>query len=46
MNMNENLQNALAECIKSIVNGKDFIISQVPDSITQLLRWEMVSSLI
>lgn len=41
--MNEELQKALAEFVKSVLGGlqqgKDFVLTQAPDLIQQLIRW-------
>lgn len=43
--MEEKLQTALAEIINLTLQGKDFIIEQAPDVITQLLAWKFTVSL-
>lgn len=42
--MSPELQQALAEVIKSAVSAKDFIIGQIPEVIQQLLMWYGVKS--
>ena len=44
--MNEKLQEALAELINLTIQGKDFVLEQAPDVITQLLAWELTINLI
>ena len=44
--MNEKLQEALAELITLTIQGKDFVLEQAPDVITQLLAWNFTVSLI
>lgn len=42
--MREELDNKLVEVINSVTDAKDFIVSQTPDVIQQLLLWYAVSS--
>ena len=42
--MKEALDQGLIELIESTISAKDFILSEVPDVVNQLLAWEMTSS--
>lgn len=42
--MNEELQKALAEILNSAIDAKDFLLSEMPDVINQLLWWHGVKS--
>lgn len=42
--MNENLQNALTELIISTTDAKDFLLSEAPEVIHQLLTWKLVAN--
>ena len=44
--MNEKLQEVLAELITLTTQGKDFVLEQAPDVITQLLAWNFTISLL
>ena len=44
--MEEKLQTALAELINLTLQGKDFILEQAPDVITQLLAWKFTMSFV
>lgn len=42
--MNEELQRALAEILNGAIEAKDFLLSEMPDVINQLLWWHGVKS--
>lgn len=44
--MNEELQKVLAELIGSTIEAKDFLLSELPDVINQLLWWHGIKSLL
>ena len=44
--MNEQLQSALSELIQSTQDAKNFIISETPEVISQLLMWKATISVI
>jgi hypothetical protein len=44
--MNEQLQNVLTDLIVTATAAKDFVLSELPDVINQLLMWKMIESII
>lgn len=40
------MENALIEIINDVVNAKEFIISEIPEVVSQLLAWNFTISLI
>ena len=44
MNINEKLQNELANMIAHVNDGASFLVSELPDVISQLLMWRSVKS--
>lgn len=40
------LENALVTLIEKVTSGVDFLVSEIPDVVHQLLMWNMVESLI
>lgn len=44
--MNEKLQESLSQILDTTLNGVDFLKSELPDVIHQLLMWKMAESLV
>lgn len=44
--MNEELQKAIAELFQSAISAKDFLVSELPEYVEQLLMWHAVHSFI
>ena len=44
--MKEQLQVALTEVINTTLQAKDFIVSEIPDVVRQLLLWKMTEAII
>jgi hypothetical protein len=44
--MTEELQGALTEILNGVLTAKDFVISELPEVITQLLTWKVCENIV